>query len=277
MTGLVTAKQRSVRFIAAHPFVTTAALYATILLAVFNHVLRPGPARRWFGWDCLNDHWQDLVYPLHAFANGEWPGWNPFALLGEAFDGDPQTELFSPVNWLLWLIAAIAGDAGPLLIQVKVLLWMWIGLFGMHWFVHRQTRSHIAATLASLAYLLGSPNLTVKDSSGLWPLMALPWAALALCRQAKPPHCGLARNRYLVLRLCRQSPQLFLCSFGARCPVAKSHFGTAVKNANAHVGSITHGTHGRCDCHFAVTSVVPTHLDCYPTIRPRRTWPRICA
>jgi hypothetical protein len=140
-----------------------------------------------FGWDCLREYWQDVVYPLVALGRGELPLWNPYVLGGAPFLGDPQTGLFAPVNWLCWLLALVSGSQGAWLIQVKVLTNLWIGLMGMHVLVTRRAGSHLAGTAAALIYVLGSPLLVHKNGAFLWPFLYLPWAALTLEHLVEDP------------------------------------------------------------------------------------------
>jgi hypothetical protein len=57
----------------------------------------------------------------------------------------------------------------------------------MHaWSWHR-TRSHAAATVAALVFVLGSPLLVHKNGALLWPVLYWPWALLALERYVAAP------------------------------------------------------------------------------------------
>ena len=46
--------------------------YVVVLLGVFHQVWSPGEGgSMFFGWDCLREYWQDIVYPLVALGRGE--------------------------------------------------------------------------------------------------------------------------------------------------------------------------------------------------------------
>src|SRR5215813_646559 len=52
-----------------------------------------------------------LIYPSHAFVarekrTGTLPIWNPYILSGAAFQADPQSALFYPLNWTYYLLPA---------------------------------------------------------------------------------------------------------------------------------------------------------------------------
>jgi hypothetical protein len=176
--------------------------YALLLLSVFHRAWGAGGPASVFGWDCLREYWPDLVFQANALADGELPLWNPHALGGYPFYGDPQTGLFSPVNWLLWLAAWLSGSTGPWLIVVKVFLYLWLGMVGMHLLVARRTSSELAAAAAAIVYLLGSPLLVHKNSSLLWPMLLLPWLILALDRLWAVPDRRRAAALALALWAC---------------------------------------------------------------------------
>ncbi len=157
--------------------------YAVLLAALFWRVWLRGQMS---GWDCVVEYWPDVVFQLHALGDGEWPMWNPYALGGYPAVADVQAGLFAPVNWLLWLGSVPFGD-GPWLIQAKVLINLLVGLTGMHAWVWWRRRSHAAAVVAALVFVLGSPLLVHKNGALLWPFLYVPWAMLALERFVAHP------------------------------------------------------------------------------------------
>jgi hypothetical protein len=77
-------------------------------------------------------------------------------------------------------VAGLIGGAGPWTIQLKVMLTMLAGSSGMHWLSYSRTRSHTAAFVAAITFVLGSPILVHKNGAFMWPLMYLPFAVLAV-------------------------------------------------------------------------------------------------
>jgi hypothetical protein len=157
--------------------------YAVVLFALFWRVWFAGQLS---GWDCTVEYWPDLVFALHAIGDGEWPGWNPYAMGGYPYWADPQVGLYAPSTWVCWLLGAIGGD-GPWLIQAKVLLNFLVGLCGMHAWVFARTRSHAAAAVAALVLVVGGPALVMKNSALLWPILHAPWVLWALERFVATP------------------------------------------------------------------------------------------
>ena len=165
----------------------------TIGAVIFGHaaVLAALFWRVWWrdeisSWDCVVEYWPDLIFQVHAIADGEWPSWNPYALGGYPVWADPQAGLYAPASWVAWLGAALGGD-GPWLIQLKVLLNLLVGLTGMHAWTWVRTRSHAAAAVAAWTLVIGSPLLVHKNGALLWPILYLPWALLALERFCARP------------------------------------------------------------------------------------------
>lgn len=202
-----------------HPGLIWAGLglgYLAILLLVYHKVWRgPAAARLYFGWDCLRVYWQDLVFAADALRDGELPLWNPYVLTGYSFYSEPQTGLYSPLNWLLWVAAWISGNRGPWLIQAKVLATMWVGLMGIHAWIHRRHGQHLIGVFGALIFVFGSPLLVFKNSALFWPVAYLPWALIALERFTEAP--SLRRGAWLAggVWLCGSagSPQgFFFCA-----------------------------------------------------------------
>lgn len=137
-------------------------------------------------WDCVVEYWPDLVFQVGALGDGDWPGWNPYALGGYPAWADPQAGLYAPVTWLVWLLAAVLGD-GPWMIQAKVFLNLLVGLAGMHAWVWWRTRSHAAAAVAAVVFVVGAPLLVHKNGALLWPVLYWPWMLLALERFVAGP------------------------------------------------------------------------------------------
>lgn len=163
--------------------------YAAVLGAFFWRVFARG---QMCGWDCIDEYWPDLVFQSRALGDGELPLWNPYTLGGYPFFADPQAGVLTPINWLCTAISWVIG-VGPILIQIKFLLLFYAGLVGMHVLIWRRTRSHAAAAVAALVFVLGSPMLVHKNSALIWPLLLLPWAIAALdaLREAPSTRRGL--------------------------------------------------------------------------------------
>lgn len=172
------------------PWLTWLALAAAYAIVVALMFLDAWRRDLFVGWDALNEYWPDLIYQRSAYADGELPLWNPYTLGGYAFHADPQTGILTPINWICMLVSLVAGPS-PWLVQLKVMLLFYACLWGMHLVVWRWTRSHAAAAVAALTFVLGAPLLVHKNSALPWPLLQLPWALLAI--DAFLAHASLRR------------------------------------------------------------------------------------
>ena len=137
-------------------------------------------------WDCMLEYWPDLRFQIDSIRHLSLPTWCPWSLGGYPYLADPQTGFYSPVNWIC-TVAGLIGGGGPWVMQLKVMLSMVIGLCGMHALAWTRTRSHAAAAVAAVTFVLGSPVIVHKNGAYLWPLMYLPWAILALARMHDKP------------------------------------------------------------------------------------------
>ncbi|MCY1061967.1 hypothetical protein [Nannocystis sp. SCPEA4] len=167
-----------------------ACLYAAVFLAFHPAIVR---GEVFLGWDAVNEHWGDLLVPLHALQAGELPLWNPHERGGYDFLADPQTGVLYPFNWLVWLAAALFGE-GPWVVLFKTLLHVAIGGLGTHLLLARLGLSAPAQALGGFAFVLSGRVAKAKDSAGLWSPVWLPWLVLTgleLVRRPSP-RSGLA-------------------------------------------------------------------------------------
>ena len=128
-------------------------LYAAVFLAFHPAIVR---GEAFLGWDAVNEHWGDLLVPLHALQAGELPLWNPHERGGYDFLADPQTGVLYPLNWLVWLGAALFGE-GPWIVLFKSLLHVAVGGLGMHLLLARLDLPRPAPLLGGLV------SVTVPD------------------------------------------------------------------------------------------------------------------
>jgi hypothetical protein len=161
-------------------------------------------------WDCILEYWPDLRFQTDSLRHGALPVWCPWSLGGYPFYADLQTGMYSPVSWICVAFGLVAG-AGAWVMQLKVMLTMLAGLCGMHWLSYSRTRSHTAAFVAAVTFVVGSPLLVHKNGAFLWPLMYLPFAVLAVASFFDRPTLGRAALLAIALWLCASAghPQGF--------------------------------------------------------------------
>src|SRR5580698_7408052 len=133
--------------------------YALLVCALWHRAIVGGQVG---GWDCVLEYWPDLEFQVDSIRHGTLPLWCPWSLGGYPFVADLQSGFYSPVNWICIALGLIGG-AGAWLIQLKVMLTMLVGLCGMHALVWHRTRSHAAAFVAAITFVLGSPLLVHKN------------------------------------------------------------------------------------------------------------------
>jgi hypothetical protein len=181
--------------------------YALLVCALWHRAIVGGQVG---GWDCVLEYWPDLEFQVDSIRHGTLPLWCPWSLGGYPFVADLQSGFYSPVNWICIALGLGLG-AGAWLIQLKVMLTMLAGLCGMHALVWHRTRSHAAAFVAAITYVLGSPLLVHKNGAFLWPLLYLPWAVLALSRLCDAPSLRRGAQLGLAIWLCGSAghPQAF--------------------------------------------------------------------
>ncbi len=187
--------------------VAVVALYAAMLCVIWWRVFLRGQI---CAWDCMLEYWPDLRFQIDSIRHGSLPVWCPWSMGGYPFHADLQTGFYSPVNWLC-IVCGLIGGAGPWVMQLKVMLTMLAGCCGMHWLSYRRTRSHAAAAVAALTFVLGSPLLVHKNGSFLWPLMYLPFAVIAVSALFDGPSLRRAALVALAIWLCGSAghPQAF--------------------------------------------------------------------
>ena len=117
--------------------------------------------------------WQVAI--RRSLAQGEWPLWNPDLFAGYPFQGNPQTQLYYPLTWLLW------GVPLPAAILLNRLLHLWLAGAGMYVLLRAWGTSRSAGLVAGLAFA-GSwvlyTQLELDGILGVYPW--LPWVLAAV-------------------------------------------------------------------------------------------------
>jgi membrane protein YfhO len=120
-----------------------------------------------------------LYYPWQQFiraslAGGEWPLWNPDIFAGYPFQGNPQTQLYYPVAWLLWLLPL------PAAIQVSTILHVWLAGAGMYLLARLLGASRGGSLIAGLAFAGSGQLYTALEITGVADIYVwLPWVVAA--------------------------------------------------------------------------------------------------
>jgi hypothetical protein len=169
------------------PVVVPALVLLAVILIMFWRLWTPiDGERRALAWDAQWEYWGDLQYQVDALGDGELPLWNPYDRLGYPFHADPQAQLLYPVQWLMWLVAAIAGPAWWL-IAVKAILHFWIVALGMYVWLERRKLPAPACYLGALVVITSYAMLHNAMSALNWSFAWTPWIVLAVEAWAARP------------------------------------------------------------------------------------------
>jgi hypothetical protein len=142
---------------------------------------------QWFlGWDALRDHWGNIVYTTHIFADWDLPLWAPHEQGGYFFLADPQAAPLYPINWLFALLTPVAGE-GLWLILAHSLVHYAIAGTGMHYLLKEIGVGTPGRTLGGFAFVIAPRMAKAKDTSWHWSFAWTPWIFLAGYRLCKQP------------------------------------------------------------------------------------------
>ncbi|MGN6190069.1 MAG: hypothetical protein ACTHOE_14335 [Conexibacter sp.] len=154
-----------------HPLLPSAGLYQLApwrgyapadLTAYFNPALVDVPTS-YYPW------WTLARHDLHA---GAFPAWNPYALAGTPFLGNPEVAWLSPFTWALLVLPSLNWALG-FVAAVK----LWLAGFGTYLLARELRLSHWPALVAGLSFALCTFDV-VWLSYGVHVAVAvmLPWA-----------------------------------------------------------------------------------------------------
>ncbi|HMA33390.1 MAG TPA: YfhO family protein [Chloroflexia bacterium] len=116
--------------------------------------------------------WQ--VFIRRSLAGGEWPLWYPDIFAGYPFAGNPQTQLYYPVMWLLWLLPL------PTALQVSAVFHLWLAGAGMFVLARVLGTSRTGSLLAGLAFAGSGQLYMAIEITGVADIYGwLPWVLAA--------------------------------------------------------------------------------------------------
>lgn len=162
--------------LASSPTRTAAGLVAALLVvaAGFHELCRhPGDLLVGFQRRGYNDVTDSILaqrsVPALPGVAGDLPGWNPYALIGVTWIGNPQTAWLYPINWLYALFPTEST------IGWVFLLHQLIAAAGAWTLLRSYGRSQTAAAFAAVAYGL-APYLIANIGEGHYnPICSTAW------------------------------------------------------------------------------------------------------
>ena len=139
-------------------------------------------------WDSKNHFYAMFRFIGNAFANGEWPLWNPYHFSGHPTSSDPQSLLFAP---FVVLLAWLSPQASMSVFDVVIFVHLLIGAFGLIAFFVIKGWRWEGATLAALIFMLGgSASARLQHVGMILSYSFLPIALILL-------HNSLNKNKII--------------------------------------------------------------------------------
>lgn len=131
--------------------------------------------RYMFPWDV-----SDFFYPFLSFIHEEFrhfrmPLWDPYAMSGFPIIGDPEAQIFYPINWLMVLLHPFSPLPYKLLEVVEIAHFYLAGFF-MYWLAREYTRDDLAALLGGLLFM--SSGAMVAHTEHFATVEAMAWYPL---------------------------------------------------------------------------------------------------
>lgn len=133
------------------------------------------PIHSRFQWDTHGYHYPMLMYLSDAWRHGgEIPLWNPFEFAGNPIYADPQTQLWSPVTWLVLLTTGYS----MLVLQAQLLATVLLLGIGVYFTGVVIGLSRWAAWIAGATMMLG--GYVTGHGSHLGTLSSIAWFSFVL-------------------------------------------------------------------------------------------------
>jgi len=122
----------------------------------------------------MNYPLQQLMYD--TLRSGELPLWNPHEFIGHPIAGNPQSALFYPVTWFVWLVGVVRG------LNISFVLHTWWGAWGMAVLMRRFKASYVGSLLAGIIFTmsgLAAARLYAGHYTQFSTFAWLPWMMAA--------------------------------------------------------------------------------------------------
>lgn len=173
-------------------------LYAAVVAVLYRQIWS---GRIGFGWDTIEQCWADLSYLSNQLARGHWPLWNPFGRGGYPFHADPESPMYSPLQWLFAGAGVALGGVSWWLIQIRMLLNHVIAGATMHLYLRTRGLKRLPAMIGAIAWIVCAPMMIHKASPVIAPVVWTPLLWVAIDRVVSQPSwrrgCALAAAIYL--------------------------------------------------------------------------------
>ena len=160
------------------------AVLTNLHVAVLARTLRgtAGIPERVIPYDFPTTYARYLVFISDSLRAGALPIWFPYGHAGTPFFVNPQSELWSPVTW----IVSLFGGYDLLVAQQQLMLTLLAGSFGLYALAHVLWKNRWAALLAAIAYNFTSARLCNAEHMDFINAFSIfPWVFWATERVAQ--------------------------------------------------------------------------------------------
>jgi len=162
------------------PLAVLALLHVTVLARTLRGA--DGIPERVIPWDFPISYARNLIFISDTLRAGALPIWFPYGHAGMPFFINPQTELWSPVTWLVSLF----GGYDLLVAQQQLMLTLLAGSFGLYALAYVLWKDRWAALLAAIAYNFTSARLCNAEHMDFINAFSIfPWVFWATERVAQ--------------------------------------------------------------------------------------------
>jgi hypothetical protein len=129
-------------------------------------------------FDLEGFHYPLADYAFQAVRQGRFPQWDPTIYGGLSFVANPQTALFYPGTWLMFLASAGSERLSYQAMQFFQFAHVWLAFFLCFLWLRRHVRHPLAAVLGGGVFAFGGYMMLQLQHLGL--IVAYAWVPLAL-------------------------------------------------------------------------------------------------
>ena len=159
------------------------AVLTCLHVAVFARTLNgtAGMPERVIPYDFPTTYARFLIFISDTFRAGALPLWYPYGHAGTPFFVNPQSELWSPVTWLVSLL----GGYDLLVAQRQLLLTILVGSIGLYALAYSLWKNRWAALFAAMAFNFTSARLCNAEHMDIINAFSIfPWVFWSMERIA---------------------------------------------------------------------------------------------
>ena len=133
-------------------------------------------------YDFFNSYARFLIYISDCFRIRALPLWFPYGHAGTPFFANPQSQLWSPVTWIVSLLV----EYDPLVAQQQQFLFILFGSMGAYFLAHSLWARRSAGLLAAIAFNFTSARLCNAQHMDIVTAFSLfPWVFLGIRKLAQ--------------------------------------------------------------------------------------------